>query len=225
MRRWRVMLPFQKPPAKRRGAPGFRPAPWPGALPGGSAEGEAAGAANGWVAVKMRLLAPTRTQSEIDAQEVPQSAFLTNCPVSGESASKGTRFSKVQEPGPPVGSVEVRTSASLSTATQLAVVAQVRPVICPEPAALVSAKGAPPAGLVEVRMLPPASPAAQSSVATQETPSRSRGVGEPAACQAEAPPVGSLETKIRPSLATATQSEGVAQETPRRSGALASCVF
>src|SRR4051812_9839579 len=67
-------------------------------------------------------------------------------------------------------------------------------------------------------MSPPASPVAQRVSATQETAKRSRGVGEPAARQAEASPPGSFETKIRPSLATATQSEGVAQETPRRSG-------
>src|SRR5690242_17161413 len=161
MRRCRVLVDFQKPSAKTRWVRGrcrcrLR----------GEPELVEAGAANGSVAVKMRLLAPTRAQSEGEGQEAPQSAFLTNWPVSGSSASKGTRFSKVQELGPPVGLVEVRTSALLSTATQRAVVGQVRPVICTEPAGFVSEKGAPPVGSAEVRRLPPASPATQSREAT-----------------------------------------------------------
>src|SRR6476659_11465226 len=126
--RWRrVRLDFQKPSAKTRIVRGrSRPR-----CRGVRVEG--AGAANGSVEVKMRLLAPTRAQSEVEAQEAAKSALSTNGLAPVPSASKGTRFSKVQAPAPPVGSVEVRTSALLVTATQLSVVVQVKPVIWTEP--------------------------------------------------------------------------------------------
>src|SRR4051794_15968353 len=197
MRRWRVVVHFQKCSAKTRWVRGrCRCLRFGGRL--------GVGAANGSVAVKMRVLAPTSTQSEGEGQEAPKRAFLTNWPVSGCAASKGTRFSKVQESAPAAGSVEVRTSALLSTARQRARSGQVRPVIVTEPAPLASAKGAPPSGSLDARRLPPASPATQRE-GTQETACRSRWVGERTWRHAPAPPVGSPEAKTRPSLPTATQ--------------------
>src|SRR5215218_10259288 len=200
MRRWRVLTTLQKCSAKTRTVCGRR-----GALPAGWLAGGSPAAENGSVAVKIRPSMPTRAQSEVEAQEAAKSAFRGGCISSSFSVGrKGTRFSKCHESAPPVGSVEVRTSPLLSTATQRLAVGQEMPVICTEPPAFASSQPAgPAAGAVEVRTLPVKLPAAQSRVDRQATPSRSPGPpGVPVSVQAEAPPVGLVETKIRPLRAT-----------------------
>ena len=187
---------------------------------GASADGSA-GSENGSVEVKMRPPWPTRTQSEVEAQEAEKSPFSgDSVPSSPGGVLNGTRFSKRQEAAPPLGSVEVRTLPLSSTATQRLSVGQETPVILIEVPALASCQpAAAPLGSVEVRTFPVLLPAAQSRVDTQETPCRPTGPpGVPASAQVEAPPVGSVETKMRPSPPVATQSEGVPQETPRSSG-------
>src|SRR6476659_3896626 len=111
--RWRrVRLDFQKPSAKTRIVRGrSRPR-----CRGVRVEG--AGAANGSVEVKMRLLAPTRAQSEVEAQEAAKSALPASALAPVPSTSKRTRYCKVQAPAPAYGSVQVRTSDLLVTATQ-----------------------------------------------------------------------------------------------------------
>jgi hypothetical protein len=188
--------------------------------------GRTAGGENGSVEVKMWPSSPTRAQSEVEAQEAPKSAFRDGWPSRSSVGANGIRFSNCQEPGPPVGSAEVRTLPLLSTATQRVAVGHETSVICTEPPAFASRQDAAgPSGSVDARTLPVRFPAAQSSEETQSTPSRSPGPpGVPTWRQAEVPPVGSVETKSRPPRATATQSEGVPQETPRRSSGSANCV-
>lgn len=178
--------------------------------------GRTSGGAKGSVEVKMRPSRPTSAQSEVEAQEAPKSAFRGGCPSRSSVGENGTGFSELQEPGPPLGSVEVRTLPLLSTTTQRSAVGHEASVICTEPPESASCHDAAgPSGSVEVRTLPVRFPATQSSEETQSTPSRSPDPpGVPTWRQAEAPPVGSVETKIRPSRATATQSVGVLQETP-----------
>src|SRR3954452_16388653 len=84
---------------------------------------------NGSVVVKMRPSIPTSAHNEVEAQEAEKSAFRGGCP-SLSVGRKATRFSKCQEPRPPVGLVEVRTSPLLSTAAQALAVGQEMPVIC-----------------------------------------------------------------------------------------------
>src|SRR5271157_5007173 len=110
----------------------------------------------------MRPSVPTRAQSETEAQEAEKSPF------SGGSLRAGTRFSKCQEPAPPLGSLEVRTSPLSSTPTHRLLVGQETSVILIEVPALASLQllAAPALGSVEVRTSPLWLPATQSRVDT-----------------------------------------------------------
>ena len=100
-------------------------------------------------------------------------------------------------------------------------------MICTEPPAFAAlhVASAPAEGFVVVRMLPVMLPTAQSTVETQEAPSKSpEPAGVATDVQAETPPVGSVEAKSRPPRAAATQSDGVPQEMLRKSSWDPSCV-
>jgi hypothetical protein len=59
----------------------------------------------------MRPSLPTRVQSEVEAQDAAKSPFGgDSVPSPPGGLTNRTRFSKCQEPAPPLGSVEAKTS-------------------------------------------------------------------------------------------------------------------
>lgn len=97
-----------------------------------------------------------------------------------------------QSDGPPVGSLVVRTSPLLSTATQKELAGQETAVIWLEPSRwMVCQAEAPPAGLVE-KLIVPVPPPTQSVALWQLT----TVAGTAAACQAAGPPPGSVDVAM-----------------------------
>jgi hypothetical protein len=150
---------------------------------------------------------------------------LSGC-APGVGSRNGITFWKDQSELSPSGSVELRTSPLLSTATQAILSRQEIPVMRTEPPPLRSLQAeAPAVGFVEERKLPPKLPAAHSALPAQETPRISPGPpGSPMSRHPFKPAVGLAEAIMRPFSPTATQSSGVPQETPRRSRLSSICV-
>src|SRR5436305_2978116 len=138
------------------------------------------------------------------------------------------RLVKVHAPDPPAGSVEVRTSALLSTATQRESDGQVAAVSCTEPPPRLAGQAeAGPVGSVETIRLPSTLPLTQSAGEGQEMPNRLPGMpGNCTCCQAPGSGLVELRTSpasvgsglmLSPSSPTATQNAGEGQEMPRSS--------
>lgn len=143
-------------------------------------------------------------------------------PPSGEGGG-GITLTKSQ--ATPVGSVEVRTSALLSTAAQALGRGQEMPLTGnPLPAETTCHSPAPLVGFVEL-IICPALPVTQSAGEGQEMPLRLVAPpGWPTTLHADAGPAGLVETAMLPSLPTAAQKVVVGQETPRKSSGDSSCV-
>src|SRR6185312_2350554 len=117
-------------------------------------------------------------------------------------------------PAPPVGSVEVITSALLLTAAQACSSTQSKAVSCNGAGAGVETNAAGSAlGLIEVR-IDPRLPVRQNVEPVHLTPISSPNAGSCRTCHAAGPPVGSLELSTTPSAPTTRHWVGLEQETP-----------